>query len=166
MTTVGPRALEQFKDLLGSAKKFAIAAPLPGRQRRGAPEGTPPRAPVGFRRLIPAQGPPPLGSLQGWEPPPEKLQLGIKNTRRFRTRLTQTGAKPAGVFVLAGFTYFFTRTPTYWGWSERESRSLALPDRDRRQVSGRAGSPAPSRLWLVKPCRSLWRTLFQSSPNL
>ena len=64
----------------------------------------------------------------------EKLQLGIKNTRRFRTRLTQTGAKPAGVFVLAGFTYFFTRTPTYWGWSERESRSLALPDRDRRQV--------------------------------
>ena len=96
----------------------------------------------------------------------EKLQLGIKNTRRFRTRLTQTGAKPAGVFVLAGFTYFFTRTPTYWGWSERESRSLALPDRDRRQVPGRAGSPAPSRLWLVKPCRSLWRTLFQSSPYL
>ena len=37
----------------------------------------------------------------------EKLPLGIKNARRFRTRLTQTGAKPAGIFVLAGFTYFF-----------------------------------------------------------
>ena len=33
--------------------------------------------------------------------------MGIKNARRFRTRLTQTGAKPAGIFVLAGFTYFF-----------------------------------------------------------
>ena len=114
MTTAGPRALEQFKDLLGSAKKVTIAAPLPGRHRRGAPEGTPPRHPRQTKSISVLEQ---KGGAETTSHPPTKGGEGEgtpwwlcklpscpalphslgrptnKSKARFRPCLTQTGAK-------------------------------------------------------------------------